>query len=238
MDESMWQVLITLMLLDKRLIMCADNHLPILKHLSVAVTNLLESHTHFGQLSTCQIKFTYNWHSSLSLWFTSLNEGVTTRTAETSHLCVMIGASIALSQSQHIGVSHYLPVWLRPESKTNRRLFFSVSSGAVWKPSSHTGTPYDEEVMSFTVLTLDNARSSSTSILTFNIQIKKIIIKKKIYNSLSMKIWVTERPWKHWSWADTSHPDQRRIVKACLQPEHLNNNESVDFLTFFKSLMP
>ena len=27
----------------------------------------------------------------------------------------MIGASVALSQSQHIGVSHYLPVWLRPK---------------------------------------------------------------------------------------------------------------------------
>ena len=32
-----------------------------------------------------------------------------------SHLCVMIGASVALSQSQHISVSHYLPVWLRTE---------------------------------------------------------------------------------------------------------------------------
>ena len=37
-------------------------------------------------------------------------KGVTTRTAVISHLYVMIGASVALSQSQHIGVSHYLPV--------------------------------------------------------------------------------------------------------------------------------
>ena len=41
-------------------------------------------------------------------------KGVTTQTAVKSHLCVMIGASVALSQSQHVGVSHYLPVWLRP----------------------------------------------------------------------------------------------------------------------------
>ena len=27
----------------------------------------------------------------------------------------MIGASIALNQSQHIVVSHYHPVWLRPK---------------------------------------------------------------------------------------------------------------------------
>ena len=32
-----------------------------------------------------------------------------------SRLCVMIGASVVLSQSQHISVSHYLPVWLRPK---------------------------------------------------------------------------------------------------------------------------
>ena len=32
---------------------------------------------------------------------------VTTRTTVNSHLCVMIGASVALSQSQHIGQSHY-----------------------------------------------------------------------------------------------------------------------------------
>ena len=42
-------------------------------------------------------------------------KGVTTRTAVNSHLCVMIGASVVLSQSQHLGVSHYLPVWLRPK---------------------------------------------------------------------------------------------------------------------------
>ena len=40
-------------------------------------------------------------------------KGIITWTAMNSHLCVMIGASVALSQSQHIGVSHYLPMWLR-----------------------------------------------------------------------------------------------------------------------------
>ena len=42
-----------------------------------------------------------------------LTKGLTTHTTVNSHLCVMIGASAALSQSQHIGVSHYHPVWLR-----------------------------------------------------------------------------------------------------------------------------
>ena len=44
-------------------------------------------------------------------------KGVTTRTAVNSHLCVMIGAPVALSQSQHIGVSHYLLVRLRPKCR-------------------------------------------------------------------------------------------------------------------------
>ena len=42
-------------------------------------------------------------------------EGVITRTAVNSHFCVMNGASVALSQSQHISVSHYLQMWLCPE---------------------------------------------------------------------------------------------------------------------------
>ena len=42
-------------------------------------------------------------------------QGVTTWAAVNSHLCVMIDASVALSQSQHIGVSHYLPAWLCPQ---------------------------------------------------------------------------------------------------------------------------
>ena len=45
-----------------------------------------------------------------------VSKGVTTRTAVNSHLCVMTGASVALNQSQHIGVSHYLPMWLRPKA--------------------------------------------------------------------------------------------------------------------------
>ena len=44
-------------------------------------------------------------------------ESVTMRTAVNSHLSVMIGASVALSQSQNRGVSHYLLVWLRHEWK-------------------------------------------------------------------------------------------------------------------------
>jgi hypothetical protein len=34
-----------------------------------------------------------------------------------SHFCVMISASVALSQSQHIGVSHYHLVWLCPSMR-------------------------------------------------------------------------------------------------------------------------
>ena len=54
-------------------------------------------------------------------------KGVTTRTVVNSHLCVMIGASAALSQSQHIGVSLYLPVWLRPN--------FSLTTADIVKSS-------------------------------------------------------------------------------------------------------
>lgn len=74
---------------------------------------------------------------------------------------------------------------------------------------------------------LTNARSSSTLMLTFNIP-KKATIHWRC-NFLQQ-----DEPWQHWSWAGTSHPGQHRIGKACLQPEHLNNIESVDFLTFFR----
>ena len=54
------------------------------------------------------------------------NKGVSTRTAVNSHLCVMIGASVVLSQSQHIGVSHYLPVWLRPKPCRKLRVALAI----------------------------------------------------------------------------------------------------------------
>ena len=41
--------------------------------------------------------------------FSDIIQGLTTWTAVNSRLCVMIGASVALSQSQHIGVTHYHP---------------------------------------------------------------------------------------------------------------------------------
>ena len=49
------------------------------------------------------------------------SKGVTTQTVVNSHLCVMIVASVALSQSQHIGVSHYLPMWLYPKMMSGKK---------------------------------------------------------------------------------------------------------------------
>ena len=60
-------------------------------------------------------------------------EGVTTRTAVNSHLCVMIGASIVLSQSQHIGASHYLPVSLRPQQAPTELACDNPKMGSNWQ---------------------------------------------------------------------------------------------------------
>ena len=39
-----------------------------------------------------------------------------------SHLCVTIGVLVTLSQSQHRGVSHCHPVWLRPHESPSGNL--------------------------------------------------------------------------------------------------------------------
>ena len=55
-------------------------------------------------------------------------------TAVTSHLCVMIGTSVALNQSQQRGASHYHPMWLRPKSFL-RGFCFSLQSCLGSSPS-------------------------------------------------------------------------------------------------------